>query len=176
MTTPALPADDSAGNTWTAAKVNAIYDLLEYFRDNRPMLRVQVSSQVVANDTLTAVDYIASGTEAVNVGGWVDAGTSSEGYDVPDGGVHLCSIYCLFADGSTGTRQGTQRYNDSSTGLTFEASPISATVGERPRAGISDLILLTAATEIWMQVYHNTGGNEFITSVMSAVWLNSAAS
>ncbi len=41
MAIPALPSDDSDGNDWNAAKVNAIYDHIQLWRDTRPLFKGQ---------------------------------------------------------------------------------------------------------------------------------------
>ena len=57
MAIPALPADDSDGNDWTAAKVNAIYDHIQLWRDTRPLFNGQALAFSNATSTFEVAGF-----------------------------------------------------------------------------------------------------------------------
>jgi hypothetical protein len=108
MAVPPLPSDDSAGNVWTAAKVNAVYDLLEYERDTD----LTWASHTVGWTNLTVGD------------GNVNAEYLHEGY--------RCDYRGAFTMGSTSSFSGTI-----SADLPVAASTVAGTLGNTGSFGPS---------------------------------------
>ena len=115
MAIPALPADDSDGNDLNAAKVNAIYDLLQLFRDTRPVFKgaSRSSGTSIADATTVEVGFGSvsgtfTNTPGINVGGFTVGssinGDSQYNLVIPEAGIYAGFWHVEWASHATGRR------------------------------------------------------------------------
>ena len=117
MAIPSLPSDDSDGNDWTAAKVNAIYDHLELWCDTRPLFKGEASNGsgtlTLTTSTFVEVSFGISAstfdeTPITNVGSFtVASGANADSYyniEIPETGYYEGVWHVQFATHGTGYR------------------------------------------------------------------------
>jgi len=189
MAVPALPSSETAGNVYTAAKVNAVYDHLGYWRDDRPMLKVWSERIVGPSTTLpttttravqladTSFDDFFYETPLIRVGGW-DTVASDPNAIVPETGVYDISAWAVF-DASTATPSMRQ------INLTDGGSNILDTIVRVPgyvSSGIptsimtSTLHFFTAGDNLGVRLYQNTGAGLGFEVYLRAIWVGSSTS
>lgn len=179
MAVPSLPSDMSAGNTFTAARVNAIYDLLEWFRDSRPLLKTgSAASTSIASGTNTQWGFSdGSGswvsTPSRNVGGWAPSATT-ERIVVPETGLYLITVETVFAAPTASTT----RLQFSATDGTAAIPGIRNWIHESQANAGSSFILnasgtqsFTSGDELGVQVFHDNGSGLAAQVRLSAVWM-----
>lgn len=166
MTIPALPADDTDGQDWTAAKVNAVYDHLQLWRDNLPVLRVGSTNQSIASSVTSYANL--SDPPAVNNGGWTDTGTTYNGWNVPESGVYRVTAHAIFTAYSVGYRY-VAIADESSARLS--AAVASLGDGADTRINATDIFALTAGDEIGVLVYHTAGLALLVSTALMAEFL-----
>ncbi len=110
MAAPTVPSDDSDGNDWTAAKINAIYDHLSWWRDERPIIQVVASISALATSTFDQIPLSTgsgfTNAPTINIGSWVHE-TSGDGILVPQNGLYQIHAQFSFeAINTTGYRRG----------------------------------------------------------------------
>lgn len=164
MTVPAVPSDMSAGNVWTAARVNTIYDHLEWHRDTAPLFIAQLEmsneSQSAASGVTTEVEWSnGSGsfniTPIANIGSFT-AGTGGEhGIYLPESGFYRMTMHIQWSSEDTdgyrliqGLQEGTAHQRARST--------VGATTVQT-RQGFTCTIDGTAGDEIGTEVLQNSG-------------------
>jgi len=185
VTVPALPADDSDGNDWTAAKVNAIYDHLEYHRNDRNLIQHTIVADgtdmaTIATATTTDIEFsdgsgASQGTVGANVGPFTFGSGGVKEILVPVAGVYWITAHAVWAADSTGIR---------TLALTDTGSPIaSGTVVSDPidtpintaYQHVSTIQTYGSGDRMGVEVTQNSGSNVNVTVILSAFWVNSAA-
>ena len=187
MAVPALPADDSAGNDWTAAKVNAIYDHLQWHRDTAPVfkglawdgtggLQSGVSGDI-ATSTATTLGFGTGGsfdnTPIINVGGWTVQGSDSdpESLVVPDAGLYAVSVFCNWSADSVGTRSTQLLLNGSSVAGGRVLGPPTASGAFIQN--MTTIIDAAASDQLDVSVYQTSGSTLDATVYLTAHWIRS---
>ncbi len=177
MAVPALPGDDSDSNDWNAAKVNAIYDHLQWWRDTRPLFigRGKVGNINNATDTDLSMSDGSGNflvTPTTNVGGFAASSSNAE-VEIPEAGIYQVDGYTRFAANTTGYRQISLDIN----GTTLVRSLVK---NDAVATGVTPLIFSVAvdlgtASDGLVIVGHQTSGGALNTSElwMSIRWLQS---
>lgn len=185
MTVPALPSDDSAGQIWTAAKVNAIYDHLQWWRDTRPVFKGAAfgvdgsKPESVPNNALTTFGFGAAGsfntTPLINVGSFTVDGAEAdpEPLHVPETGIYWVAAYVDFDANTTGRRE--IKVNLAGTAVAGLMVNISSASAGDCRVGVSGIVDITATTQdILLEVFQNSGAELDTGAVyLSMVWMQS---
>ncbi len=185
MTVPSLPAalnpttggvgGDDIDNSW----VDDVRDLLEWFRDTRPMLFAQRTSQSVSTGSTTDVDFsdgagAFTNTPLINVGSW-SASNPEDDIDVPENGVYAIAVRSVAAANATGVRRSLFSLNSTAQPETA-ATKVNPGSGADTRLGAMGLYYLTTSDRIGMRVHQSSGGNLNIDSYLYAVWIASSTS
>lgn len=183
MAIPALPSDTSAGNTWSAAEVNAIYDHLQYHRDTKPTFKgiavgasgftMSSASADIANDTTTTLGFGIGGsfaaTPTINIGSWAvnAADADPESVETPEAGMYLLVASTDWESDSTGRRYTSIKRDGSSTpGSTAQVAAVGQT-----RYTVAMLADIASGVDLDVDVYQNSGGNLEVTVYLAAYWL-----
>ena len=182
MAIPALPSDDSDANDWNAAKVNAISDHLQLWRDTRPLFKGVAVSGTVA--TSTFVDW-GHGTSSAtfqtapitNVGSFaVSSDANPDGrynVEVPEAGHYEGTWHLVFAADNAGLRRADPQLN-SSTITAASVLQISAGSALETRMSVPFEVDCTAAgDELSVLVWQNSGSGSAVTAWLSVKWVQS---
>ena len=180
MAIPALPADDSAGNTWTAAKVNAVYDLLQLFRDTRPLFKGV--GQVLTPATATTVEFGHGAVSAtfdtsptINIGGWtVAAGANGDGgYNIviPESGIYEGVWHMQHAAHATGDRTYTPQHNSSAISQSIHIINPQDTLGTT--AFVHFVVDTAASDTLSIDVLQDSGTSLSTTASLFVKWVQS---
>ena len=182
MTIPALPSDTSAGSTWTAAEVNAIYDLLALFRDGRPIFKGGAIAAGPTTNVLTStattfgfgVASAFSFTPVINVGGWTTKAADSdpESLVVPEAGIYQVTINVGWVANATGARQA-RVVVDGSVDNTIYSVTTPGQASFNGGNNLSGLLDLAANAELDISVWQNSGSTLAADCYLSAVWMQS---
>lgn len=174
----------SSGNVWTAARVNAIYDHLQWWRDTRPVFRGQAWSNAgmsgieISTATDTTMGFGTGGsfytTPEINVGSWTVQGSDSdpESLVVPESGIYRVSVNVRWAAAASGERvarlivNGSVE-NDIYSGLSYEAA--SFTAGNN----CSGLIDVASGAQLDIGVWQNSGSTLDATATLHIDWVQS---
>jgi len=185
MAVPALPADDSTGNDWTAAKVNAIYDHLQWHRDTAPVFKGQAYARLGSNpdptDVLTATSTMFGfgnagsfeNTPVINIGGWTVQGSDAnpESLVVPESGIYVVSVFNDWESNSSGYRSTQIILNGSSVsgGRVLGApSPSGSTM-----QNLTTVLDLAANDELDVSANQGSGSTLTATVYLTAHWIRS---
>ena len=178
MAVPALPSDDSDGNDWTAAKVNAIYDHVQWWRDTRPLFKGQGTTTAgVAHATLFevgmgSVSGTFEATPTTNVGGWT-VSTSANGdgeynIEVPEAGIYEGFWHVDWQTFANGTRDIYPRLNSASiSGSRASAHANTTDVAIRQSAPFQ--VDCAAGDELSVEIYETNASTSGLTYT---VWLS----
>jgi hypothetical protein len=180
MAVPALPSSETAGNVYTAAKVNAIYDHLQWHRDTGPVFKGQAWKSnfgLVSTSTTTTLGFGTGGsfenTPIINAGGWTVQGSDSdpESLVVPEPGLYAVTVQVRYGNDNTGYRRAALVING-----TVETS-IYTQVGAAPTQdtfiSASGIIDVAAGAQLDIQAYQNSGSSLASTVYLSAHWIRS---
>ena len=185
MAVPALPADDSAGNDWTAAKVNAIYDHLQWHRDTAPVFKGLAWDGTqgdgvpgdIATSTATTLGFGTGGsfenTPIINVGGWTvnAADADPESLVVPESGLYVVSVFCNWSADSVGTRSTQLLLNGSGVAggrVAGSSSPTGSTM-----QNLTTVLDLAANDELDVSANQGSGSTLAATVYLTAHWIRS---
>jgi len=177
MTIPALPADDTVGSVWSAAKVNAVYDLLQLFRDTRPTLIMAGSlAQSVTSGSPGIVEYSdGAGNFAtvpvVNTGGFTASGVNGDVL-VPEIGLYLIRVHAnALSASATGETSLHLRVGGNSHTGTRVALPNS---GATPALNAWGVVHIAAVnTPVGAVINQISGATVTYDTYIDAVWLAS---
>ena len=187
MAVPSNPANLANGDTYPESFADDVRDLLVFFRDDRPMLKLRANdseggaTQTVATSTDAeaafsdgAGNFLAS--ETVNVGGFTAGDSGDVGVYVPETGVYRFTAWASFDASTTGYRRlGLLDEGNLIAGSqTRVAATGSATIDTDIHA--ESIHYFTAGDEAGVQVYQNSGGNLSVTIYMTLEWLGSSNS
>jgi len=182
MAVPALPSSETAGNVYTAAKVNTIRSLQQWHRDTAPVFKGQgysngVNDVGVATATNTTVGFGQAGsfwaTPDINVGGWTVQGSDSdpESLVVPESGIYVVSVFNHWAADSSGFR---------STQIFLDGSGVSGgrVIGPAAPTGVTmqnltTVLDLAANDELDVSVNQSSGSTLAATVYLAAYWIRS---
>ena len=180
MAVPALPSSETAGNVYTAAKVNTIRSLQQWHRDTAPVFKGQAwdgTLNQVATSTTTTFGFGSAGsfenTPIINVGGWTVQGSDSdpESLVVPESGIYVVSVFNHWAADSSGFR---------STQIFLDGSGVSGgrVIGPAAPTGVTmqnltTVLDLAANDELDVSVNQSSGSTLAATVYLAAYWIRS---
>ena len=180
MAVPALPSSETAGNVYTAAKVNTIRSLQQWHRDTAPVFKGQAwksNFNLVLTSTTTTLGFGSAGsfenTPVINVGGWTvnAADADPESLVVPESGIYHIDISISYAANNTGYRRCALLLNGSTVAGVYaqiQSAPTNLTY-----MGISGIVDLTAGNQLDIQALQNSGSTLAATVFLSAHWIRS---
>jgi hypothetical protein len=180
MAVPALPSSETAGNVYTAAKVNAIYDHLQWHRDTAPVFKGQAWKSnfgLVSTSTTTTLGFGTGGSfenaPIINVGGWTvnAADADPESLVVPESGIYVVSVFNHWAANSSGVR---------STQIFLNGSGVSGgrVIGPPASTGVTmqnltTVLDLAANDELDVSLHQSSGSTLAATVYLTAHWIRS---
>lgn len=180
MTISSLPADMTAGDVFTATRINEVYDLLRLFRDDRPIIQVQADTTAnVATGTTTYFGFGSNpttwtNTPEINVAHdttWTIAVGSPGLLTVPEAGVYRSGLHTLWQSNSTGLRQSWLEAGGSEiTGTRTITGAVSGNTTRYQAGGLADL---TALTGIRVAAFQDSGSTLTITCKVTMEWIQS---
>ncbi len=183
MAVPALPGDDSDGNDWTAAKVNAIYDHVQWWRDTRPLFKGSGytdnggSQLEVSTATNTTIGFGSGGSFAtapeINIGSWTVQASDAdpESLVVPESGIYMISHVVEWEGNSTGLR-----FSQVVVGATPQTETKSTTSPDtvtNAGTGSTSYFDLASGAQLDLQVWQNSGTTIDAVGWITALWIQS---
>lgn len=171
----------SAGNTFTAARVNAIYDLLQWFRDTLPIFVDLGSAESIASGG-SGTDYSWSDGSGSflqgithNQGGWTAATSGGTGIVVPEDGFYAISAGAnVDPPTNTTTSLRLDVYDQgAATGIRNWIHEDVANIGSQLILACSGVRYLSSGDEIDLRMYHDNGTALNWQPYLSMHWINS---
>lgn len=149
------PATQPTGTLITAAMYAAIQNDLAYLYQ-RPAAKLMLdATQLIANNSLTALTWKQAYAINNSVVPFVTRGGTSTVLTIPEAGIYQVTAQVRFAANATGVRQAL--FTGAGAVAAFD---IPANGGADPTiAPLSDLWSLSAGDTIGVSVYQNSGGN-----------------
>lgn len=181
MTVPSLPAAQSAGVA-PLAWANDVVDLLQWLRDDRPILKVRGGNDPIVTGTTTEVEFSDGfgtfptvSTPIVNVGGFTPGTSGDVGVYIPETGLYEVSANATWSSDPSGVR--TLRLLDGGATIPAGDDRVPA-LGSSTSTTHSVLTrhYFTAGDELGVSVTQNSGGNLDCTVYLEAKWVGSSIS
>ena len=158
---PDLPSDDSDGNDFTAAKLNAIYAMFDALVEVPYFRFTNTTAQTITDDTLTDIDFEAMSYTLAAAKSATTADTAQITADANTTGLYMFGAGVQFATDADGFRQvaiendgtnvATVKHRASPTGVT------QLTLTSRP-------ISIVATNKLQLEVHHTAGANLDVTA------------
>jgi hypothetical protein len=158
---PDSPADESDGNDWTAAKVNAIYEMLEALVEIPYFTLIETTNQTVSTNTLTDITFNSMTLDSGTGVNWtIDDANNDIEADANADGLYLFGAQVSFAADADGYR----RVQIEQSGANVATQILPATPTGTTVLQCQTIVLPVVATDkLQLEVRHTAGGDLDIT-------------
>ena len=178
MAVPSLPTDLSTGDVLTETWVDAARDVLEWFRDDRPLIRIDGTAVSVASGSAHVWDFSdGSGSfvdsPSTNIGSWTAGTSGNEEIIVPEAGYYMVTA-SLRIDPPTTTDTHirlTVTDNGASTSVRNWVHESKANIAEDLILACSGVIHFGASDRLGIEIEQDSGFALNCICYISAHWI-----